>query len=392
MPANLPPDARKKWAEVEATHNPRERLLRMEEFLSLVPKHKGTAKTCAQVKKQMSALRKEIEEKKKKKKASKGGPKIFIEKEGAAQVALISLTKAGKSSLLSSLTRAKVEVSANPYATRGPVPGIMTYQDLQFQIIEAPALMEGAADGKAWGLQTLGIARNADGLIIMIDLSQDPVKQLSVVLDELGRARISTSKPTSKVEIERKYMGIGLRVIVLGRLINCTFKDVEDLLKGYNVTDAFVKIYGDATLSEIEEAIFETMVYRPTVIIANKIDLQGADGNLKLLQAYLGSRLPIVPVSALTGVGLNKIGENLFNALEIIRVYTKEPNEREYSKKPFILKKGSSIYNLAKSIHSDFKDNFYFARVWSERLVFSPQKVGVTFRLEDGDVVEIHVK
>jgi ribosome-interacting GTPase 1 len=391
MPANLPHDARKKWAEVEATHNPRERLLRMEEFLSLVPKHKGTAKTCAQVKKQMSALRKEIEEKKKKK-AGKGGPKIFIEKEGAAQVALLSLTKAGKSSLLSSLTRAKVEVSASPYATRDPVPGIMAYQDLQFQIIEAPALMEGAADGKAWGLQTLGIARNADGLIIVIDLSQDPVKQLSLILSELGRARISTSKPTSKVEIERKYMGIGLRVIVLGRLVNCTFKEVEELLKGYNVTDAFVKIYGDATLNEIEEAIFETMVFRPTVIIANKIDFQGADGNLKLLHAYVGNRLPIVPVSALTGEGLDKIGEELFNAMGIIRVYTKEPNQKEYSKKPFILKRGSTLYNLARSIHSDFKDNFYFARVWSERLVFSPQKVGVAFKLEDGDVVEIHLK
>ncbi len=392
MPANLPPDARKKWAEVEETHNPRERLQKMEEFLSLVPKHKGTAKTCAQVKKQMSSLRKEIEEKKKKKKASKGGPKTFIEKEGAAQVALISMTKAGRSSLLSSLTRAKVEISTNLYATRSPIPGIMTYQDLQIQIIEAPALMEGAADGKAWGLQTLGIARNADGLIIVVDLAQDPVKQLSIILDELSRARISTIKPTSKVEIERKYMGIGLRIIVFGRLVNCTFKEVEELLKGYNVTDAIVKISGDATLSDIEEAIFEIMVYRPTVIIANKIDLQGAEGNLKRLQAYLGNRLPAVAVSALTGTGLDKIGENLFNTLEIIRIYTKEPNEREYSKKPFILRKGSTIFNLAKSIHSDFKDDFYFARVWSERLVFSPQKVGSTFKLQDGDVVEIHLK
>jgi ribosome-interacting GTPase 1 len=392
MPANLPPDARKKWAEVEETHNPRERLQKMEEFLSLVPKHKGTAKTCAQVKKQMSSLRKEIEEKKKKKKASKGGPKTFIEKEGAAQVALISMTKAGKSSLLSSLTRAKVEISNNLYTTRNPVPGIMTYQDLQIQMIEAPALMEGAADGRAWGLQTLGIARNADGLIIVVDLAQDPVKQLSIILDELSRARISTIKPTSKVEIERKYMGIGLRIIVFGRLVNCTFKEVEELLKGYNVTDAVVKISGDATLSDVEEAIFETMVYRPTVVIANKIDVPGAEGNLRRLQAYLGDRLPVVAVSALTGIGLDKIGENLFNALEIIRIYTKEPNEREYSKKPFILRKGSTIYNLAKSIHSDFKDDFYFARVWSERLVFSPQKVGSTFKLQDGDVVEIHLK
>jgi ribosome-interacting GTPase 1 len=80
MPANLPPDARKKWAEVEATKNPRERIKRMEEFLSLVPKHKGTAKTCAQVKKQMSVLRKEIEERRRK--PGKAAQKSFWKKKG----------------------------------------------------------------------------------------------------------------------------------------------------------------------------------------------------------------------------------------------------------------------------------------------------------------------
>jgi ribosome-interacting GTPase 1 len=391
MPANLPPDARKKWAEVEETRNPRERIQRMEEFLSLVPKHKGTAKTCAQVKKQISSLRKEVEEKKKKR-AGKTGPKVFLEKEGAAQVALISLTKAGRSSLLAAVTHAKVEISASPYTTRQPVPGIMDYQDLQFQMIEAPALMEGSADGRAWGLQTLGIARNADGLVIVVDLSQDPVEQLSLILGELSKARISTTKPRSSVEIERKYMGVGLRIIVLGRLIDCTFGEVEKLLKGYNVTDAFVKIHGEATLNDVEEAIFETMVYKPTVIVANKIDIDGAEENLKLLRAYAGSKMPAIAVSAITGAGLEKLGETLFSMLRIMRVYTKEPNEREYSKKPFILKKGSTIYDLAKSIHSDFKENFNFAKVWSKRLMFSPQKVGATFRLEDGDVVEIHLK
>jgi ribosome-interacting GTPase 1 len=391
MPANLPPDARKKWAEVEATRNPRERIQRMEEFLSLVPKHKGTAKTCAQVKKQMAALRRELEEKKRKK-AGRSGPKVFMEKEGAAQLALIGLTKSGKSSLLAAVTHAKVEVSTAPYATREPVPGIMDYEDLQFQIIEAPALMEGASDGRAWGLKTLGIARNADGLILMIDLSQNPVKQLSLILDELGKRRISTSKPKSKVEVERKYMGVGLRIIVLGKLVDCTFGEVEELLKSYNVSDAFVKIYGEATLSDVEDAIFETTVYKPTVIVANKVDLDGAERNLKLLKAYAGNRLSIIPVSTETSAGLEKLGEVLFKTLDIMRIYTKEPNEREYSKKPFVLKKNSTIHDLAKSIHSDFKENFCFARVWSKRLVFSPQRVGAMFALEDGDIVEIHLK
>jgi len=392
MPANLPPEARKKWAEVEETKNPKERLQRMEEFLSLVPKHKGTAKTCAQVKKQMASLRKELEEKRRKKAGKAKGPKLFIEKEGAAQIALISLTKAGKSSLLSAITHAKVEVSSSPYTTREPVPGIMDYQDMQLQIVEAPALIEGAADGRAWGPKTLGIARNADGLIILVDLSQDPVKQMSLILEEMTKARISTSKPKSRVEVERRFMGAGLRIIVTGKLLDCTFRDVEELLKGYNVRDGVVKIHGEATLGEVEDAIFETMLYKPAIIVANKIDIDGAEGNLKLLKAYVGSRLPIVAVSSETGTGLRNLGETLVKALDIIRVYTKEPNEREYSKKPFVLRKNSTIYDLARSIHSDFKDNFNFAKVWSKRLVFSPQRVGASFTLEDGDVVEIHLK
>jgi small GTP-binding protein len=391
MPTNLPAEAKRKWAEVSATRNPIEKLQLMQEFLSLVPKHKGTAKLCAQVKKQMAALRKEIEEKRRKR-AGGGGPKFFIEKEGAAQIVLLGLTNVGKSSLLSKVTNAKVEVSSNPYTTREPVPGIMNYGDMQFQIVEAPALMEGSADGKAWGLQTLGLARNADGLILMVDLSQDPVWQAHLIFGELEKARVLVTKPRARVEIEKKHLGAGLRILLLGRLIDCTFRDVEELLKSYRVTDGVVKIYGEATLDEVEDAIFESTIYKPSVIVANKIDLENAEANLRLLEAYVGEKLPIILVSCQTGYGLEKLGETLFKILDIIRVYTKEPNDREPSQKPFILRKGATIYDLAKSIHSDFSENFSYARVWAKRLTFSPQKVGSTFVLEDGDVVEIHTR
>jgi len=391
MPANLPPDARKKWAEVEATRNPKERLQRMQEFLSLVPKHKGTAKMCAYVKKQMAAIRKELEEKKRKK-TGKSAFKLFLEKEGAAQVALIGLTKAGKSSLLASVTNAKVAISPNPYTTRELVPGTLAYKDIQFQIIEAPALMEGSAEGRGWGLKTLATARNADGVVLVLDLSQNPVDQLSLIVNEMEKARILVSKPKAHVEIERKYVGAGLRVIVAGRLVDCTFKEVEALLKRYRVSDGVVKISGEATLDDVEDAVFESTVYKPAVIVANKTDMKGARANLRLLGAYVGNALPIIAVSCRSGQGLEKLGDALFETLDIMRIYTKEPNEKEFSKKPFILKKGATVYDLAKSIHSDFSKKFSFAKVWARRLVFSPQKVGSTFNLEDGDVVEIHVR
>jgi hypothetical protein len=391
MPTNLPPDAKKKWAEVEATRNPRERLQRMEEFLSLVPKHKGTLKLRGQIKKQMAMMRKEMEEKKRKK-AGRGGPKYFVEKEGASQVVLLGLTNVGKSSLLSAVTNAKVDVSPSPYTTREPVPGTMAYQDIQFQIVEAPALMEGSADGRAWGLQTLALARNADSLILMVDLSHDPIGQLSLILGEMKKARILFTKPRGRVEIERKFVGAGLRIILIGTLVDCNMKDVEYLLKGYRIMDAVVKISGEVTLDDVEDAIFESTVYKPAVIVANKIDLEDAELNLKSLETYVGGTLPILAVSCERGYGLDRLGKVVFETLDVIRVYTKEPSEKEFSKKPFILKRGATVYDLAKNIHSDFSEKFSYAKVWAQRLTFSPQKVGSSFVLDDGDVVEIHVK
>ena len=391
MPANLPAEAKHKWREASQARRPHEKIERLQEFLSLVPKHKGTENLRAQVKRKIAVLRREIAEKKRKK-AGVGGPKFFVEKEGDAQIIILGPTNVGRSSLLSLLTNAKVEVSNYSYTTKEPTPGMFQYQDLQFQIVETPALMEGSADGGAWGLQTLTSARNADGLILMIDLSRDPVGQFSLISRELGKARILTRKPKARVEIERKYMGAGLKIVLLGRLVGCTSKDVKQLLKSYGIHDATVKIQGEATIDDVEDAIFEGTVYRPAVIIANKADIPNAAERIEQLKGLVEEGMKILPVSCEARSGLEKLGCEIFEMLDIIRVYTKEPNERFPSKKPFTIRKGSTILDLAKQIHSDFYKQFSYAKVWSKRLRFSPQKVGGTFTLEDGDTVEIHMK
>jgi ribosome-interacting GTPase 1 len=392
MPTNLPSEAKDKWAEVENTRNPRDKIQRMQEFLSLVPQHKGTMKLRGQVKKKMAVLRKEMEERKQKQRAGRGGPKFFIEKEGAAQVALLGAANVGKSCLLSAVTNANVSVSPAPYTTREPVPAVMGFEDVQFQLVEAPAVMHGSADGRAWGLQTLTLARNADGLIVMVDLSRDAVGQLKLVLGELEKARVLVSKPRGRVDIDRKYMGAGLRVILTGRLSDGTMRDVEALLRSYRIGDATIKISGEVTLDDVEDAIFENTTYRPAVVVANKLDVAGADEELTRLESYLAGRVPVVAVSCEKRLGLELLGDVLFGALGVIRIYTKQPGAREPSQRPFTLRRGATVADLARSIHTDFERDFAFARVWAERLVFSPQKVGVGFALEDGDVVEIHAR
>jgi len=393
MPTNLPPEAKDKWAEVEATNDPKLKLQKYQEFLSAVPQHKGTMKLRGTIKKKMATIRKDLDDKKRKGTGkSGGGPKIFIEKEGAAQIALLGMTNVGKSSLLAAVTNAKVEVSPNPYTSRVPVPSIMNYLDIRFQIVEAPAMMEGSADGKAWGMATLGSARYADGLILMVDLSQNPVYQLELVLGEMEKARILVSRPKGRVDIDRKHAGVSLRIINVGRLIGCTMRQVEDLLKSYRINDAIVKISGEVTLDDVEDAIFESTIYKPALIVANKLDLKSAEANLRRLEAHVAGRLPIIAISCEQKRGLEQLGGALFNSLEIIRVYTKEPGERLPSTNPFTLKHGATLHDLAKSIHGEFVKDFSYARVWAKRLPFSPQKAGLNFVLEDGDIVEIHTK
>ena len=393
MPTNLPPEALDKWEEVEAAHTPREKLQKMQEFLSCVPQHKGTLKLRGTIKKKMAIIRADLEDKKRKGTGkSSGGPKLFVEKEGSAQIAVLGMTNVGKSCLMCATTNSKVLVTPTPFSTHEPVPGIMSYSDVQFQIVEAPAVMEGSADGRAGGHVTLGLARNADGVILMVDLSRDPVGQLKLVLGELEKSRVLVSKPSGRVEIDRRHAGAALRIILVGKLLDCSMQDVEDLLRSYKIIDAIVKISGDVRLDDVEDAIFETTTYKPAVVVANKLDLKGAEANLRRLKQYVNGKLPVIAMSCEQKTGIDELGKALFDSLGIIRIYTKEPGMRVHSDHPFALRRGVTINELAKNIHKEFVSNFMFAMVWAKRLPFSPKKVGLGFQLEDGDIVEIHTR
>ena len=89
---------------------------------------------------------------------------------------------------------------------------------------------------------------------------------------------------------------------------------------------------------------------------------------------------------------MEELGKAIFESLGIIRIYTKEPGSKVHSDRPFTLRKGATMNELAKNIHKELLMNFMFAMVWAKRLPFSPKKVGTSFVLDDGDIVEIHAK
>lgn len=385
MVTNLPANAKHKWAEVVAARRPEDKIRLMREFLAVCPKHKGTAKLIAHVKRRIAALEDEIEARRRARKTARD---IFtVEKTGDVQVAVVGLTNVGKSSLLSSLTNAKPEVSDVPYTTKLPVPGMLRYEGVDFQLVELPALMEGFSEGRGYGLRVMNLIRMADGLILMVDLSRDPVEQWRILTSELGNARIVVKQPRGYVELERRHSGL-ITIGGGGRLIECSEEDVRNLLLEYGLKSVFVKIVGEVTLDDVEDAIFGISVYKPTMLLANKIDTAGARGRLEALLKEVGGGIRVLPVSCKTGEGLGRLGEELMKLLGLIRVYTKPPWRVKPDPKPVVLREGATVGDVAKLIHRELYERFRYARVWGGRL--RGVKVGINYRVGDGYVVEIH--
>ncbi len=392
MPTNLPAESKAKWAKAQDARDPREKMEALQDFLSTVPKHKHTEKLRAQTKHKIAVLKRDLEEKKARKAARKGGRSFFIEKEGAAQIALIGLTGSGKSRLLNALSNADAEVAHYPYTTKYPIPGMLPFEDIQLQLLEAPALMEGASRGVAWGQPVLALARNADALALVIDLSRNAVRQYRVITQELEAVKIFLERPRGTVQIERRYAGAGLTLILAGQLVASTPEDVKRLLKDYRLDNALVKVTGSVSLDDVEDAIFESSTYKPAIILATKAETSGSSMELEDLKEVLAGRIPVLRVSAVKQIGLDEVAPTIFRILEIMRVYTKQPNVPTPASRPVILKTGSSVLDVAKTIHSQFYKNFKYARIWGPSAKYPAEHVGSTHILVDGDIVEIRIK
>lgn len=385
---NLPPESKEKWAQYSKAYTIEEKLVALKEFYSSIPKHKGTSRLRADVRRKISILRRQIDEKKTRKGGK--GRSWFVEKQGAAQIVLLGLANSGKSTLLSRITNVKPLVSSVPHFTMEPRVGVFFYTDISFQIIDTPSIHVGVARGAGLGPQILGLARNADGIIIVLDLSSDPVEQLDVVRRELDEFGIQIVPSEAQIE----FIGVSddSQVKVSGKLLNCTEEDVRRLLDSYGIRAGLIKIGGGATLEQIEDTILRNTVYRPTVIVANKFDVKNSSLNLERLLTIVKGEIEILPVSCFQDELHDKLGEYLVSVLDIVRVYTKNPNSSTPSSIPITVKKGTKVLQVARMIHSRLSRDFRYARIWGRSAKYDGQRVGENHTLADGDTLEIHCK
>jgi hypothetical protein len=389
LPANLTAEAKAKWQAAQAAKNPRAKLQAFQEFLSEIPKHKGNERLRAQVKTKIAELKQELVAKR----GKHGGGRSpwSIDREGAAQVMIFGPTKSGKSSLLRSLTNAHVEISSYDYCTQQPVPGMLQFEDIQIQLVELPAPQFVSSEGQ-YRIQSgsADLIRRCDGLLIVMDLTNDPFQRLELTISSLEAIHVSTHRALTRVEIVPERGSGEVRLAYSGSQGTLPHEQVRRLLHSYGIKSALVRVFGDATIEDVEDAILENVtLYKPTIVVANKLDLDVGGGfSSRFLSGV--TKFPTTAVSCLTGVGLNTVGSQLFKSLGIVRVYTKEPNAAKPSEHPFVVRVGTTVSELARSIHSDLADKYRYSRIWGPTSKFAGERVGPDHVLGDRDVVEIH--
>ena len=351
MPANLSPEFKKAEAEFKQARDPRERLRCLREMLRSIPKHKGTEHLQADIKTRIKQLTAELTGPKKG--GARGGPTHSVRPEGAAQVVLIGPPNAGKSSLHARLTGSQAKVAPYPHTTKTPLPGMLPYEGVDFQLVDLPPVSPDFME--PWYVNAL---RPADAAMLVVDLS-DPecVEQVVAIRDWLDQ---------KKVTLDEQWAGAG------------------DVAAGADPREDAEQAEEDA-----DEVPDPFRIHLPTLLAANKSDLDPDPDDVRVLEELLGVRFPAVAVSAETGAGVGKIGPLLFDGLGIVRVYTKIPGRPADKKRPYAVRQGDTVLDVARLVHKEVAESLKFARVWGSGQ-FDGQQVGADHPMADEDIVEFH--
>lgn len=325
MPANLTPEYFKaeRWYREAVSSD--EKILALERMLAVMPKHKGTDHLKADLRRKLSQLKEAAT----KKKGGKQQDVFHVPRGGSGQITLIGTPNSGKSAIVAALTNAKANVAEFPFATSGPVPGMMMFEDVHIQLIDLPPV---TADFISPG--QVGTYRNCDLIAMVIDLANGPVEQLKVLVDFLEGRSLLMDEDTPAVDEHGNLLG------------------------------------------------------KRVLVICTKADL-ASDGAFEKFRDKWVKRFEAVKVSVETGKGMEKLPGVLFKQLSIIRVYAKPPGKKPDMAEPFTLPAGSTVMDLANAIHRELAEKLRFARIWGTG-VYDGQNANRNHILCDKDIIELH--
>lgn len=327
MPTNLPPEYFKIEEEYRKASGLEEKTRLLEELISAVPKHKGTDKLRADLRRRLSKLKDSSTDRGR---AARHESPYQIDKEGAGQVVVIGPANSGKSSLLNALTNAAPEVAEYPFSTWGPTPGMAQIEDVQIQLIDTPAL-----DREFVEPDQVDLIRRSDLALILLDIQAFPIEQLDATLHFLEERRIVPDHRQDQPWERRP-------------------------------------------------------AFLPMLVAVNKVDNEELEEDFRVYQELVEVPLECLPVSVLEGRGLDELLWRIFDELEVMRVYSKVPGKEPDLNSPFVMRRGSTVEEFARQVHQDFAEQLKSARLWGSS-EFEGQMISRDYVLQDGDVVELRI-
>lgn len=329
MAANLTPQYHKAEAAFRQAQTPEEELQWLQVMLREIPKHKGTDKMQADLKAKIAKLKTEVQ---KKSSAPATGKANKIPRQGAGRVLLLGAPNAGKSALLKALTRATPEVAPYPFTTQAPQPGMMLFEDVPIQVIDLPPITADFFD-----LGILNLVRGADVVWLVVDAASDSV-----------------------------------------------IEDTQAVLEKFN--DGKTRLGNDTLLDEEDIGVS----YTATLVVYNKCEVADAPDRLATIREFLPLPFPFLEVSAESGMSLDELRKWTFEKLDMVRVYTKHPKQKEPDmSKPFTIKRGETLVEVAEQVHHEMAATLKGARVWGKSL-HAGTPVKPDYQPEDKDVVELN--
>jgi ribosome-interacting GTPase 1 len=330
MAANLTPQYLEAEAAYKKAQAVEERLECLKKMFALLPKHKASEKLQAELKTKISDTRKALENERKTPK--KVGLSHKIPKQGAGQCIILGAPNTGKSRLLTRLTRALPEVAPYPFTTREPYAGMMEWQDIRVQLIDTPPITGDYLEG-----YLSSMVQTADAALLLLDLGDDDGPfAAEAVIERLAQTKTALVSPLP------------------------------------------------------DPAANPAIYYTKTMVVANKVDLPGAMDRYEVARELIGQRFPIQLVSGEAGTGMEELRTAIYQFLNVIRVYTKQPGKPADMAAPFTCPAGSTLVDMAALVHRDFVEGLKSARIWGTG-VYDGQTVKRDHVLHDKDIVELHM-
>ncbi|KAG1779830.1 P-loop containing nucleoside triphosphate hydrolase protein [Suillus placidus] len=340
-------------------------------------KNKATSYHLGQLKAKLAKLRRELISPSG---GGGGGPGIGFDvaRTGVASVGFVGFPSVGKSTLMSKLTGTHSEVSEIDFTTLTTVPGTLKVHGAPIQILDLPGIIEGANDGRGRGRQ---VARTCNLIFIVLDVLK-PLGDKKIIESELEGFGIRLNKKPPAILVRKKDKG-GIAITNTVPLTNIDQEEIKAVLSEYKLSNVDVTIrQPNMTADDLVDVIEGNRVYIPALYI-DAISIEELDLLYKIPHS--------VPVSSREWLNIDELLEKMWDALELVRVYTKPRGQSPDYSAPVVLRRGRcSVEDFCNAIHKEIAKQMKYAIVWGASAKHSRgQKVGLDHILEDEDVVHI---